>query len=228
MTSAARQKPDIPVDEGGTELVVGGVCPMGLSGGGIASFWLGLPGAVQEQTSIVVPGLAALTSEIARLVALLLRNDGEGQIASAQHHLRMSHDPAQRLVATSRAALTHFEAELPALRGRCLAKIHLDGAEREWLPLRPYAGNEVPESLSCELEGGHPEPHAANGQMGNKAEWWVHWTVQASEIVGHRRCRTERTKADQMDLNETDLCLLYAHHPGRHSFAIGEPLDGPG
>jgi hypothetical protein len=82
--------------------------------------------------------------------------------------------------------------------------VQLDDAERQWLAFRPYGANEVPAELSCELEAGHPYPHAACGQVGNGIGWWKHWTLRAGEILQHRPCGAEIPNPNPDDtLNDT-------------------------
>jgi hypothetical protein len=165
--------------------------------------------------------LAVLTGETAQLVGYVLRNTGEGRVDSARHNLQILHDLAEKLTVTTRAALADCAVRIPVLHGRCLAKVQLDDAEREWLEFRPYAANEVPPTLSCDLEADHPGPHASNAQQGDRIEWWVHWTLRASEITQQRACGAEKANTNPAAPEETDICLLYAGHAGRHSFDIG-------
>ncbi|WP_173074950.1 hypothetical protein [Phytohabitans rumicis] len=102
---------------------------------------------------------------------------------------------------------------------RCLARIRLGDDEVGWLSTRPLAAHVVEDDLYCELEMGHPGPHATMGQQGYKIAWWVRWTLSASEIVETTMCPAESDEVDQ--LGEHDLCLLYQGHPGRHSFEYG-------
>jgi hypothetical protein len=173
-----------------------------------------------RDSGIPAARLAALTGDTAHLVGFLLRNTHEGRPDIARHNLRILHDLAGQLMAATRAAIADCDARVPMLHGHCLAKVQLDDAQREWLMFRPYGGNEVPAVLSCELEADHGGPHAANAQMGNEIEWWAHWTLLASEITTHRHCDATQASTDR--LNPLDICMLYAGHPGRHSFVIGE------
>jgi hypothetical protein len=165
--------------------------------------------------------LAFLTGRTAGLVASLLHNADETEVAYQQHALQILHDVAEQLVAATGSALSDTGIRVPVLHGHCLAKVHLDDAERAWLCFRPYAGNDVPETLPCELEGDHGGPHAACGQMGGEVQWWVHWTLRSSEVSEHRACPATQPNTDPSDPNEVELCLLYSGHPGRHSYAIG-------
>jgi hypothetical protein len=114
--------------------------------------------------------LAVHTADVSELVAYLLRNFHEGALDSARRNLQIMHDLSEAMVAATRAALADCDARIPARHGHCLASVQLDDAEREWLRFRPFACNEVPEALSCDLEGGHPGSHAANAQIGNDVE----------------------------------------------------------
>jgi hypothetical protein len=99
----------------------------------------------------------------------------------------------------------------------CVARIRLGEDEVAWLDERPHAAHEVKPHPSCALEAGHPGPHAALGQQGVDVEWWIRWTLDASEIVETHICPTESDKTIN-ERGEHDICLLYEGHPGRHSF----------
>lgn len=101
---------------------------------------------------------------------------------------------------------------------KCLARVQLGDDEVTWLSTRPFAAHEVRKKPGCDLEMGHPGPHAALGQQGDKIEWWVRWTLSASEIVETTICPVEGDEPDEYD--ERDPCLLYKGHPGRHSFEL--------
>jgi hypothetical protein len=101
---------------------------------------------------------------------------------------------------------------------RCLARIQLDTDEVTWLATRPFKAHEVKPHPYCELEFGHPGPHAALGQQGNDIEWWVRWTLTASEILEEKACEAESAEVGQ--LGEHQTCVLFHGHPGRHSFEM--------
>lgn len=62
------------------------------------------------------------------------------------------------------------------------------------------------------------------GQQAGDTEWWVHWTLSASEIMECQRCPAETVERHQFDPTEpADFCLLYSGHPGRHSYEWGDP-----
>jgi len=165
--------------------------------------------------------LAVLTADVSGLVAYLLHNADQGALDGARYNLQVLHSLSEEMVTAVRAALADCDARIPARHGHCLARVQLDSAEREWLEFRPAAANEVPASLSCDLESGHPGSHGANAQMGDGVEWWIHWTLRASEIVERKGCWAETPDPKPYAPDEVDVCLLYAGHPGRHSFALG-------
>ncbi len=165
--------------------------------------------------------LAVLASDVLQTVLHIQRNLVERDSVFLGRNLQNLPGLAEQLTAATRAAHVEFHLPLPARHGHCLATVHLDDTEREWLALRPFAANEVPAELTCALEAGHADPHAANAQMGDGVEWWVRWTLRAFEIVQLTGCQVERANTDPTSLEKTDVCLLYTEHPGRHSFDIG-------
>src|SRR5690349_15965913 len=95
---------------------------------------------------------------------------------------------------------------------RCGAKTDLDPDVVLWLLDRPasaYAFINVP---MCELEAGHDGPHAALGQQSGDVELWIRWNGSGPEIIDAPRCSYDDGDA---------VCLLFAEHPGRHSFELG-------
>ncbi len=107
---------------------------------------------------------------------------------------------------------------MTAQRETCPARIELSNAQVAWLEARPFGGHMVPARRYCALEVGHPGPHAALGQQGDGVEWWVCWSLSASEIVETTICPAVRDEPD--DYGEDVVCLLHVHHPGRHSFEL--------
>lgn len=172
-----------------------------------------------DDTSSAARHLAPFPGQIAKLVAYVLRNVGESESDNARYNLRILHDLAERLTATTRSALAEHDEPLPKLHGHCIARVALDETEVEWLSVRPYAAHEVKSTLYCDLEAGHAGTHAALGQQGNQIEWWVLWTLRAFEIVERQVCAAE-APGDLDDGEDREICLLYAGHPGRHSFEI--------
>jgi hypothetical protein len=51
--------------------------------------------------------------------------------------------------------------------------------------------------------------------------WWVRWTLSASEVIEAAACPVVRAEADE--LGERAECLLYDGHPGSHSFDLQRP-----
>jgi hypothetical protein len=105
---------------------------------------------------------------------------------------------------------------------RCLARLQLRAEEIEWLTNRPHGAHEVPAEQCCDLEMGHADAHAALGQQSKEAEWWVRWTLSASEIAVLTGCPAHTTTAVDR-CGDPFLCLLYLDHPGRHSFELTRP-----
>jgi hypothetical protein len=98
----------------------------------------------------------------------------------------------------------------------CMALIHLGVQEIAWLNEMDGAAHEVQEGAYCELQRGHAGPHAALGQTAGESNWWVHWTLQAWEIVLRQPCDGTGDVPDE--LGEYDMCLLYDRHEGAHTF----------
>jgi hypothetical protein len=79
----------------------------------------------------------------------------------------------------------------------------------------PDGTDEIGSSLHCGLNAGHPGPHAALGQAAGHDEYWVRWTLRASEIVKLPPCPE---RAEPGIGGSTGACLLFEHHPGRCTF----------
>jgi hypothetical protein len=101
---------------------------------------------------------------------------------------------------------------------RCPARVELGDTQVEWLGSRPYAGHQVRRHHDCVLEVGHDGPHGSLGQQGDEIEWWIRWTLNASEIVKTEVCPAIRNYPDEH--GEDVVCLLFVGHPGRHSFEL--------
>jgi hypothetical protein len=93
--------------------------------------------------------------------------------------------------------------------------------QARWLDSRPHAAHEVVAYPRCELEEGHPGPHAALAQQDDGVEWWLCWTTQTDEpaIVERRACPIESDTLVN-EHGEHEPCLLFEEHPGRHSFEL--------
>jgi hypothetical protein len=93
---------------------------------------------------------------------------------------------------------------------RCGARAELEPAAVLWLLDRPASAHAFIGIPACELEDRHDGPHAALGQQSGEAELWIRWngTVRILE--------TPECFYDDGDA----VCLLYAGHPGRHSFEL--------
>lgn len=72
--------------------------------------------------------------------------------------------------------------------------------------------------VDCELEAGHDGPHGSHGQQGTGTDWGVRWSLTASEIKEIKICPVALPEPD--DRGNEIVCLLFAEHPGRHSFEI--------
>jgi hypothetical protein len=101
---------------------------------------------------------------------------------------------------------------------RCPARVELGDMQVRWLDSRPRGTNVAEHHYDCDLENGHDGPHASLGQHGDKTEWWIYWTLSASEIREVSACPAIQPERDQN--GEEVLCLLFEGHPGRHSFEI--------
>jgi hypothetical protein len=101
----------------------------------------------------------------------------------------------------------------------CVARVVLTDDQVAWLDARPHGAHEVRAQPCCALENGHRGPHAAMGQQANRVEWWIRWTLQASEIVETHICPVENDTIVNAH-GEHDPCLLFNGHPGRHSFEL--------
>ena len=101
----------------------------------------------------------------------------------------------------------------------CWARIDLYPDEVAYLNQLPSAHYQLPEqppgSVRCSLQPGHPGPHASMMQSSGAdpdVEYWMRWTLRASEITVLPNCEAH----DRADPQE--VCLLFAEHPGPHSF----------
>jgi hypothetical protein len=97
----------------------------------------------------------------------------------------------------------------------CMARINLDDDERQWLNSMPNGADQIGAWMPCGLDIAHPGPHVALGQAAGDDEYWVRWTLRASEIVKLPPC-PEHPGADAD--GATLGCLLFEHHPGRCTF----------
>jgi hypothetical protein len=97
----------------------------------------------------------------------------------------------------------------------CMARVDLDDDEQRWLNTMPDGTDQIGSSLHCGLDAGHTGPHAALGQAAGDDEYWVRWTLRASEIVKLPPCPE---RAEPGIGGSTGACLLFEHHPGRCTF----------
>jgi DNA-binding transcriptional regulator YhcF (GntR family) len=173
-----------------------------------------------------------------RMIAEGLRDqilDGKlpvGAKLPSQHELAAQHRVARATVQsalrslrhdgliTSRKGAGHYVAtNVSADAGRCPARIELDTTQLAWLDQLPRPGHELVRVLRCELAHGHPGAHAGLGQHAGGTEWWVRWTLNASEINPYPSCPARRDPHDPAA--DDNACLLYEKHDGQHSFGGG-------
>ncbi|WP_433362326.1 GntR family transcriptional regulator [Actinoplanes sp. CA-142083] len=150
----------------------------------------------------------------------------QNELAARHHVARATVQSALRTLRndgliTARKGAGHYvtggrEAAAPAADGsRCPAFFELDAEQLAWLELLSRSGDDVTRVLRCELEYDHVGPHACLGRRTpGDTEWWVLWTLQASEIDPLRLCPAKSDPGD-------NGCLLFRRHEGRHSHGAG-------
>ncbi|MFF5290316.1 winged helix-turn-helix domain-containing protein [Paractinoplanes globisporus] len=173
-----------------------------------------------------------------RLIAAGLRDEilagtlPAGAKLPSQHELAARHRVARATVQSALRTLAH-DGLITARKGaghyvaaafstdadRCPARVELDAAQLAWLDQLPHPGHELVRVLRCELENTHVGPHAGLGQHAGDTEWWVRWTLVASEINPLRMCPAQRDPGDPAADDNT--CLLFDGHVGRHSYGAG-------
>ncbi|MEU4241041.1 hypothetical protein [Actinoplanes sp. NPDC026619] len=102
----------------------------------------------------------------------------------------------------------------------CPAAIDLDARQLEFLACLPMPAHGLLERLDCELERGHSGFHAALGQHSFNTQWWVQWSLAASEINPLALCTAERFPGDEEE--DDNGCVLFDRHEGRHSHIRGQ------
>nr|WP_221382234.1 hypothetical protein [Actinoplanes polyasparticus] len=102
-----------------------------------------------------------------------------------------------------------------SLGDNCPARIELSDSQIHWLRRRPYAMRQVRRIYECQIEFGHDGAHGDLGQQSDMIEWWIRWTLSASEIEQVVACSTAPGESEQ-DV----VCLLFEGHLGRHSFQL--------
>jgi hypothetical protein len=78
---------------------------------------------------------------------------------------------------------------------RCPTRVELNDVQVRRLDSRPHGTNVAERHYDCDLENGHEGPHASLGQPSNDAEWWIYWTLSASEIREVAACPAIRPVA---------------------------------
>ena len=108
----------------------------------------------------------------------------------------------------------------PDAHGYCPAVLALDPRQLSFLADLPRPAHALVDTLHCELELRHAGSHAALGQHAWEDQWWVQWTLTASEINPLAFCTAERVPGD-VEMADNG-CVLFAGHAGRHSHAPGQ------
>lgn len=147
----------------------------------------------------------------------------EAELVAKHHVARATVQSALRLLRTEgwitsrKGAGTYVATDIPTGTSRCPARIELDPAQMAWLDSLPRPAHGLLRVLRCELETGHPGPHAGLGQHSFETQYWVQWTLSASEINPLEMCTAERV-VDAGGDEDDNVCLLFAGHAGRHAY----------
>lgn len=126
------------------------------------------------------------------------------------------------------------------MRKGCSVATTFTVEELAYLASRPVGANVVEAFAWCELEPGHEgEWHYALGQSANDGQWWLRWKPTGRELLVRESCTAKGEPlpvppkrqypfpdAPHLDVEEPVVpqerpCLLFAEHPGAHSFALG-------
>ncbi|MFF7258581.1 hypothetical protein [Streptomyces microflavus] len=126
------------------------------------------------------------------------------------------------------------------MRKGCSVATKFTVEELAYLASRAVGANELEGFAWCELEPGHEgEWHYALGQSANDGHWWLRWKPTGRELLVRESCtakgeplpvppkrRLPFPDAPHLDVEEPVVpqerpCLLFAEHPGAHSFAFG-------
>jgi hypothetical protein len=117
------------------------------------------------------------------------------------------------------AASGRVDTVTPASPGeRCPARVKLGDVQVAWLNERPNGANMAEPATTAISKPGTAGLTPTSGQPGTETEWWVYWTLSASEILEVNGCPVVRPEPDQR--GEQVLCLLFENHPGRHSYEL--------
>ncbi|MFJ8811287.1 hypothetical protein [Streptomyces sp. NPDC102490] len=130
------------------------------------------------------------------------------------------------------------------MRKGCSVATTFTVEELAYLASRPVGANVVEAFAWCELESGHEgEWHYALGQSANDGRWWLRWKPTGRELLVRESCTAKGEplpvppkqpplypKPPHLDVEDPEVpqerpCLLFAEHPGAHSFAFGMPHD---
>ncbi|HWU08480.1 MAG TPA: hypothetical protein VN520_19220 [Streptomyces sp.] len=126
------------------------------------------------------------------------------------------------------------------LRKGCSVATTFTVEELAHLASRAVGANELERFAWCELEPGHEgEWHYALGQAANDGRWWLRWKPTGRELLVRESCTAKGEplpvppkrpslypKPPHLDVEEPEVpqerpCLLFAEHPGAHSFDLG-------
>lgn len=102
----------------------------------------------------------------------------------------------------------------------CPAVIELDKRQLDFLAGLPRPAHRLESRLACELVVGHDGPHAALGQHSWETQWWVEWSLAASETSPKPDCKAERIPGDVEE--DDNGCVLFGGHAGPHSHICGQ------
>ncbi|MFC8899027.1 hypothetical protein [Streptomyces cinereoruber] len=132
------------------------------------------------------------------------------------------------------------------MRKGCSVATTFTVEELAYLASRPVGASVLEAFAWCELESGHEgEWHYALGQSANDGRWWLRWKPTGRELLVRESCTAKGdplpVPAKQpplypagpepfLDVEDPEVpqerpCLLFAEHPGAHSFAFGLPHD---
>ncbi|MFI9597711.1 hypothetical protein [Nonomuraea sp. NPDC052265] len=98
--------------------------------------------------------------------------------------------------------------------------------DAEWAGLQSSANRTAVHNRDpvyvCELEPQHPGPHMALAQVwAGGDDVWLCWDRALRKLVTLPHCPAETGPVD-----EPDECLLFADHPGAHTFERAVAIEG--
>lgn len=105
---------------------------------------------------------------------------------------------------------------------QCPSVLILNPDQVVWLLSLDHPAHSVEATQYCSLSHSHDGPHVTLGQHSFNTQWWVRWTLHASEIIALPGCTVERFPGDEVV--DDNMCLLFEGHPGAHLF--GSTYEG--